>query len=84
MTTDSLTLFPYRLCETQRGDLAHSVGRVAFRPGRPMLVEHVGGLYLEHDLTGRVLTAGYGADYNIVHVWDDGALPVRPFIRNFK
>ncbi|HEX2751818.1 MAG TPA: hypothetical protein VHP34_01670 [Alphaproteobacteria bacterium] len=53
-------LLPRRLCETQAGNLAHAVGRIAFRPGRPMLVEHLGGLYLEHDLCGTVVTPGYG------------------------
>jgi hypothetical protein len=62
-------LYPYRICETQSGNLAHSVGRLAFRRGRPMLVEHVGGLYLEHDLQGAVLTPGYGDEYRIVHVY---------------
>jgi hypothetical protein len=65
------TLSPRRLCETLAGNLAHAVGRLAFRPGRPMLVEHVGGLYLEHALNGAVLTPGYGDDYAIVHVWDE-------------
>jgi hypothetical protein len=63
-------LYPRRLCETQGGNLAHAVGRVAFRPGRPMLVEHVGGLYLEHSLSGTVLTPGYGDEHSIVHVMD--------------
>lgn len=66
-----LTLSPLRLCETLSGNLAHAVGRLAFRPGRPMLVEHVGGLYLEHGLCGRVVTPGYGEDYSIVHVWEE-------------
>lgn len=66
-----VVLSPLRLCETFSGNLAHTVGRVAFRPGRPMLVEHAGGLYLEHDLRGQVLTAGYGDEYNIAHVWED-------------
>ena len=65
---EKTVLFPRRMCETLSGDLAHTVGRLAFRPGRPMLVEHVGGVYLEHDLSGAVLTAGYGAEYSIVHV----------------
>lgn len=66
-------LFPRRICETLSGNLAHTIGRLAFRPGRPMLVEHIGGVYLEHDLSGRVITPGYGAEYGIVHIWkEDG------------
>ncbi len=61
-------LFPRRLCETLSGNLAYTVGRLAFRPGRPMLVEHVGGIYLEHDLMGSVITPGYSDEYAIVHV----------------
>jgi len=82
---DIVVLYPYRLCETQGGDLAHTVGRLAFKPGRPMLVEHVGGLYLEHDLQGRVLTPGYGDSYRIAHVWDEGETERRgrSFARNF-
>lgn len=68
MKQDNFVLLPFRLCETLAGNLAHAVGRLAFRPGRPMLVEHVGGIYLEHDLTGAVMTPGYGEDYRIVHV----------------
>lgn len=68
---EKTVLFPRRLCETQSGNLAYTVGRIAFRPGRPMLVEHVGGLYLEHDLHGSVITPGYGEDYTIVHVGAD-------------
>ena len=64
-------LFPLRLCETQAGNLAHTVGRIVFKPGRPMLVEHVGGLYLEHDLSGEVLTPGYTDHYKIVHVFTE-------------
>ena len=64
-------LFPHCLCETLSGNLAHAVGRVRFKPGRPMLVEHVGGLYLEHGLDGRVITPGFGDDYRIVHVWEE-------------
>jgi hypothetical protein len=71
-------LFPRRMCETLSGDLAHTVGRLAFRPGRPMLVEHVGGIYLEHDLTSGVITPGYGDEYNIVHVCADEC-PASPF-----
>jgi hypothetical protein len=66
--TEETILFPRRICETLSGDLAYTVGRLAFRPGRPMLVEHVGGLYLEHDLLGGVITPGYGTEYAIVHV----------------
>jgi hypothetical protein len=66
-----VVLFPRRMCETLSGNLAHTVGRLLFRPGRPMLVEHVGGIYLEHDLAGTVLTTGYGAEYNIVYVCAD-------------
>lgn len=72
MTRYSKTvLLPRRLCETQAGNLAHAVGRIAFRPGRPMLVEHLGGLYLEHDLSGTVMTPGYGDEYSIVHVFEE-------------
>ncbi|MDY0008969.1 MAG: hypothetical protein RBS08_04615 [Bdellovibrionales bacterium] len=65
-------LTPQRLCETRGGNLAHTLGRIVFRPGRPMLVEHLGGLYLEHDLRGGVVTPGYGDEYNIVHVFESG------------
>lgn len=64
----NITLFPGRICETLAGNLAYTVGRLAFQPGRPMLVEHAGKIYLEHDLSGHVVTAGYGTEYNIVHV----------------
>jgi hypothetical protein len=70
MKSAKLTLLPKSLCETQSGNLAHAVGRLVFRPGRPMLVEHVGGLYLEHKLSGEVVTPGYAPCYNIVHVLD--------------
>lgn len=66
-------LIPNRLCETQSGDLAHTLGRLSFKAGRPMLVEHLGGIYLEHTLSGRVLTYGYGVEYNITHVWAEEA-----------
>ncbi len=66
-----ITLFPRRICETRNGNLAHTIGRLIFRPGRPMLVEHVGGFYLEHCLSGNVLTHGYGDEYNIVYVYDE-------------
>lgn len=62
-------LFPRRFCETRAGNLAHAIGRIVFKPGQPMLVEHIGGIYLEHDLTGRVITPGYGDDYQITHVY---------------
>jgi FtsP/CotA-like multicopper oxidase with cupredoxin domain len=71
MPQNKISLFPYRICETLSGNLAHVVGRVVFRPGRPMLVEHVGGLYLEHTLCGKVITPGYSNDYTIVHVWEE-------------
>lgn len=71
MSKVKLTLLPKALCETQSGNLAHAVGRLVFQPGRPMLVEHVGGIYLEHKLTGEVVTPGYAACYDIVHVLDD-------------
>ena len=65
----NIILIQRRICETRSGDFAYSIGRLAFRRGRPMLVEHVGNLYLEHDLQGKVLTEGYGPEFNIVHVW---------------
>ena len=71
MKKEKITLLPRRLCETLSGNMAHSVGRLAFRPGRPMLVEHVGGIYLEHDLSGAVITPGFGDGYDIVHVCED-------------
>jgi hypothetical protein len=71
MTAKNVLLFPHRLCEILSGNLAHAVGRLAFKPGRPMLVEHAGGLYLEHGLCGRVVTPGYGDDWRIVHVWEE-------------
>jgi hypothetical protein len=68
---EHLLLMPHRLCETRAGNLAHTIGRIVFRPGRPMLVEHLGGLYLEHDLlTGGVMTPGYGDEYNIIHMFE--------------
>jgi hypothetical protein len=69
--SESIVLFQRRICETLSGNLAYTVGRLAFRWGRPMLVEHVGRVYLEHDLSGKVLTEGYGPEYNIVHVWEE-------------
>lgn len=65
-------LVPRRLCETKAGNLAYIVGRIIFRPGRPMLVEHIGGVYLEHDLTGAVVTPGFDDDYAITHVFEGG------------
>lgn len=44
------------------------MGRLRLCPGRPMLVEHLGGIYLEHDMTGRVLTGGYGSEFDIMHL----------------
>lgn len=66
-----LGLAPRRMCETLSGNLAWTVGRLVFLPGRPMLVEHVGGLYLVHALDGAVLTPGYGDDYSITYVWEE-------------
>ena len=69
-----ISLFPLSICETRAGNFAHTVGRIAFKPGRPMLVEHVGGLYLEHDLCGKVRTQGYCDDYDIIHIFDEERL----------
>lgn len=66
-----IVLFPKRLCRTQSGDLAHTIGRLAFQPGSPMLVEHLNGVYLTHDLKGRVLTRGYGDDYAIIRLYGE-------------
>lgn len=66
-----IVLIPQRICETMSGNLAYTVGRLAFRPGRPMLVEHVGGIYLEHDMSGRTLTWGYGPDYDLMHLGEE-------------
>lgn len=66
-----IALSPRRLCETRRGDLAFSLGRLRFRSGSPMLVEHLGGLFLEHALCGRVLTCGYGDEFDITHIFND-------------
>lgn len=71
-------LAPQRLCETRGGNLAHTLGRIVFRPGRPMLVEHLGGLYLEHTLGGEVVTPGYGDEYSIIHVFSGDQACVRP------
>lgn len=65
-----MTLRPLVLCETQGGNLAYVVGRLAFQPGRPFLVEHVGGIYLAHDFCGRVLTPGHDDSYRIVALHD--------------
>lgn len=62
-THPKTVLSPRRLCETRSGNLAHAVGRIAFRPGRPMLVEH--------DLLGAVVTPGYGDEYSIIHVFEE-------------
>ncbi len=64
-----IILRPQHLCETRNGDLAFSLSRLRFRCGRPMLVEHLGGLFLEHTLCGRVLTQGYGDEFDILHVF---------------
>ena len=78
-------LFPRRLCVTYNGDLAHTVGRLVFSPGQPMLVEHVGGLYLAHSLCGAVLTNGYGPEYDITHIHDeDPAYVCRRKLRPFS
>ncbi len=66
----TFVIYPSSICETRSGNFAHTVGRIAFKPGRPMLVEHVGGLYLEHELSGKVKTKGYGDDYDIVHIFE--------------
>ncbi len=63
-----VVLTPGKMCETRSGNLAHTVGRTLLKKGRPMLVEHICGFYLQHDLKGRVLTPGFGAEYDIVHV----------------
>ncbi len=71
---ENIVLFEKRICETSSGNLAYAVGRLAFRQGRPMLVEHTGSIYLEHDLQGKVLTEGYGPEFNIVYVWAEEAM----------
>lgn len=76
--SENIVLIQKRICETLSGNLAYAVGRLAFRQGRPMLVEHVGCIYLEHDLQGRVLTEGYSAEYNIVHVWAEESMYSKP------
>lgn len=65
---EPIALRPRGLCETRSGDLAFVLGRLRLCPGRPLLVEHLGGLYLEHDMTGRVLTGGYGREFDIMHL----------------
>jgi hypothetical protein len=66
MEQQTVFLSPRNLYETQDGNLAHAVGRLLFLPGGPMLVEHVGGVYLPHDLYGRVLLPGH-AGYEVVY-----------------
>lgn len=66
-----IALAPRRLCETRKGDLAFALGRLRFQQGSPMLVEHLGGLFLEHTLCGRVLTCGYGDEFDITHIFSD-------------
>jgi hypothetical protein len=61
----SLQLYPGALCETYAGDLAYVVGRVALMKGRPLLVEHVGGLFLIHNLRGQVMSQGHDHAYDI-------------------
>jgi hypothetical protein len=81
LTKLRITLFPRRICETLSGDLAYTVGRLIFRPGRPMLVEHLGHIYLEHDLSGGVITPGYDAGYTVVHILrDEEAVNVREIL----
>lgn len=70
---DGIILSPQRLCETRGGDLAFSLGRLRFRRGRSMLVEHLDGLFLEHALCGRVLTGGYGEEFDIMHIFAEEA-----------
>ncbi len=66
-------LSPRRMCETRGGEIAFSLGRLRLTRGSPMLVEHLNGLYLEHALCGRVLTTGYGDEFDITHIFgDDG------------
>lgn len=65
-----ISLSPRQLCETKNGDLAFTVGRLVLKPGRPMLVEHLGGVLIEHKLTGEVLTPGYDDGYTIAHIID--------------
>lgn len=69
--SSGVLLFPRRLCETRAGNVAYAVGRIAFLPGRPMLVEHLGGLYLEHSLHGAVLRPGFGPEYDIAYVFPE-------------
>ncbi|MBU6475594.1 MAG: hypothetical protein KGL10_04575 [Alphaproteobacteria bacterium] len=37
----------------------------------------MGCIYLEHDLQGKVLTEGYGSEYDIVHVWAEETMGSR-------
>lgn len=62
-------LAPMRLCETRSGDIAYVIGRCTFRRGRPVIVEHLGGVYLEHCFRGRVLTPGYDSAFDIVMLY---------------
>lgn len=73
VTSQDMTalLHPQRLLENRNGDLAFAIGRLMFVKGRPMLVEHICGALLMHDLGGRVLTPGYGPAYDIGHVYAD-------------
>lgn len=68
LPSSPVAIGPGFICETQDGHVAHALGRLLFKHGRPMLVEHVGGIMLEHRLTGEVLTAGYDDGYTIVDV----------------
>ena len=61
----SIQLYPGALCETFAGDIAYVVGRVALMKGRPLLVEHVGGIFLIHNFKGQVISSGYDQAYNI-------------------
>ena len=69
-TRFSMTLRPRVLCETQGGNLAYVVGRLAFQPGRPFLVEHGGGVYLTHDFCGCVWAPNQDDSFRIVAVLD--------------
>lgn len=71
MNLKEIALTPLKICETRAGNFAHTVGRLAFRTGRPMLVEHACGTFLEHALCGRVTTPGYGAEFDIVAVYEE-------------
>ena len=71
MPESKVILVPQRICETRSGNLAHTVGRVVFEKGRPMLVEHICGVFLCHDLTGRGMTPGFSPEYDLVHVGNE-------------